>query len=244
MTEKRVAVITGASRGIGLEVAKGLAAAGLKVVLTGRDAKTVDAAVREVRDLSKNYEALGTALDVRDESSVESFARWLESHAGGRVDVLVNNAGILPDNPASGQFESASAFDAPLDRLREALETNTLAPFALIRRFAPGMRERKYGRIVNVSSGMGQLSAMDGGHPAYRISKTALNAVTRIFARELEGTGVLVNAACPGWCRTTMGGESAPRTAAEGADTIVWLATLPETGVTGGFFRDRKPIAW
>jgi NAD(P)-dependent dehydrogenase (short-subunit alcohol dehydrogenase family) len=244
VAEKRVAVVTGASRGIGLEVAKGLAAAGLKVVVTGRDAKAVDAAVAEVQRSSKGGEAVGTALDVRDDASVEAFSRWLASHAGGRVDVLVNNAGILPDNAVAGDFGSASAFEAPLARLRDAFETNTLGPFALIQRFAPGMRERKYGRIVNVSSGMGQLSAMDGGYPAYRLSKTALNAVTRIFARELEGTGVLVNAACPGWCRTAMGGESAPRTAAEGADTVVWLATLPDGGPTGGFFRDRKAIAW
>lgn len=244
MTQKRVAVVTGATRGIGLEVAKGLAAAGLTVVVTGRDAKATDAALNEVRRVAKGGDVFGTALDVRDETSIEAFERWLGSHVGGRVDVLVNNAGILPDNTSAGNFGGASAFEAPLPRLRDALETNTLAPFALIQRFAPGMRQRKYGRIVNVSSGMGQLSEMEGGHAAYRVSKTALNAVTRIFARELEGSGVLVNAACPGWCKTSMGGEAAPRTAAQGADGIVWLATLPDDGPSGGFFRDRKPLAW
>lgn len=243
MAERRVAVVTGASRGIGLEVAKGLAAAGLSVVVTGRDAKAIDRAVAETRAVATGGEIFGTALDVRDDASLEAFERWLGSHVGGRVDVLVNNAGILPDQ-SKPETESGSSLETPLSRVRDALETNTLAPFALIQRLAPAMKQRKYGRVVNVSSGMGQLSAMDGGYPAYRISKTALNAVTKILARELEGSGVLVNAACPGWCRTAMGGQGAPRTAAEGADTIVWLATLPDDGPTGGFFRDRKPMAW
>jgi len=237
MTEKRVAVVTGASRGIGLEVAKGLAAAGHTVVVTGRDAKAIDAAAQQIRAVAKGGDVFGTGLDVRDPASLEAFDRWLASHVGGRVDILVNNAGVFPS-------DGESLFEAPLAKLREALETNTLGPYALSQRLAPAMRERKFGRIVNVSSGMGQLSEMQSGNPAYRLSKTALNAITRMFAKELEGSGVLVNSACPGWCRTDMGGEKAPRSAAEGADTIVWLATLPKDGPTGGFFRHRKPISW
>jgi len=114
----------------------------------------------------------------------------------------------------------------------------------MIRTFMPLMKKRKYGRIVNVSSGMGQLSEMGGGYPAYRISKAALNALTRIVSEELKGEGILVNSACPGWVRTEMGGPQGQRTPEQGADTIIWLATLPDDGPTGGFFRDRKPIAW
>ncbi len=138
----------------------------------------------------------------------------------------------------------ASIFQADASLLRETFETNTLGPLFVAIALVPLMRRNDYGRIVNVSSGMGQLSDMDGGYPGYRISKTALNAVTVILARELEDTNIKVNAVCPGWVRTDMGGASATRSPEEGADTIVWLATLPDDGPSGGFFRDRRPIDW
>ena len=137
-----------------------------------------------------------------------------------------------------------SALRIKPDTLRRALETNTLGPYQLMQKFAPMMKKAGYGRIVNLSSGMGQLEEMNGGYPGYRISKTALNALTRIFAEELLNTGVLVNSVCPGWVKTEMGGPNADRDVEEGADTIVWLATLPDDGPTGGFFRDREPIDW
>ena len=122
------------------------------------------------------------------------------------------------------------------------LATNLIGPFLLCQTLIPLMQGR--GRVVNVSSGMGQLSEMGGGFPAYRMSKAGLNALTRIFARELEGTGVKVNAVCPGWVRTDMGGAGAARSVEEGVATTVWLATLPDDGPSGGLFRDRKPIPW
>jgi len=127
---------------------------------------------------------------------------------------------------------------------RETLETNFFGALLLIQALAPLMRKGGYGRIVNVSSGQGQLADMAAGTPAYRVSKTALNALTRTCAAELSGSGILVNSMCPGWVRSDMGGPSAPRTLAQGADTAVWLATLPADGPSGGFFRDRKPIPW
>jgi NAD(P)-dependent dehydrogenase (short-subunit alcohol dehydrogenase family) len=122
--------------------------------------------------------------------------------------------------------------------------TNVMGPTRLIQAVMPAMRKAGYGRIVNLSSGAGQLSEMGMGFPAYRMSKAALNALTRVSARELAGDGVKVNAMCPGWVRTGMGGPNAPREPKEAADTAVWLATLPDNGPTGGFFRDRQPIAW
>ena len=146
-------------------------------------------------------------------------------------DILVNNAGIMT------REDSASAIEA-------TFKTNALGPFLLCKVFVPGMVQRGFGRVVNVSSGMGQLSQMNSGYPGYRMSKTALNAVTRMFADEAQGTDILVNSVCPGWVRTDMGGANAARSIEEGADTIVWLATLPEGSPSGGFFRDRKAIAW
>ena len=134
--------------------------------------------------------------------------------------------------------------DSKLETWRETLTTNVFGPLMLIQALAPLMKKNGYGRIVNVSSGQGQLSDMGAGTPAYRVSKTALNALTRTVAAELTGSGVLVNSMCPGWVRTDMGGAGAPRSVEQGADTAVWLATLPGGGPTGGFFRDRKPIPW
>jgi NAD(P)-dependent dehydrogenase (short-subunit alcohol dehydrogenase family) len=156
------------------------------------------------------------------------------------LDCLVNNAGIFPD-PEPGS-PGTSIFDADLDTIRRGLETNALGAIRVCQALIPLMKGR--GRVVNVSSGMGQLSEMNGCCPAYRLSKTALNAVTRILADELRGTGVKVNSVCPGWVRTEMGGPDATLTVEEGARGIVWAATLPEDGPSGGFFRHGEPIAW
>lgn len=176
-------------------------------------------------------------LDVTSEQSVKTFAGWLEATCK-RCDVLVNNAGVMADPRGSRVLDSRPA------TYRETFETNLLGPLMLIQALVPLMKKGGYGRIVNLSSGQGQLSDMGAGTPAYRISKTALNALTRTCAAELSGGGILVNSVCPGWVKTDMGGPSAPRTVAQGADTAVWLATLPEGGPSGGFFRDRKPIPW
>jgi NAD(P)-dependent dehydrogenase (short-subunit alcohol dehydrogenase family) len=153
------------------------------------------------------------------------------------VDVLVNNAGVFLDRYFGG-------LNLPMQVLRDTLEVNLVGPWQLTEAVVPGMRQRGYGRIVNVSSGMGAMSEMSGGYAAYRVSKSSLNALTLILAEELRGTNVLVNAGCPGWVQTKMGGPRAPRPVEEGADTLVWLATLPDGGPTGAFFRDRRQIAW
>jgi NAD(P)-dependent dehydrogenase (short-subunit alcohol dehydrogenase family) len=176
---------------------------------------------------------------VTDEDSVQQLADFVRGRYG-RLDVLVNNAGIFPD-PAPWDG-SSSVFDADMESVKAGFETNTLGPLRLCQTLIPLMEEQ--GRVVNVSSGMGQLSEMNGCCPAYRLSKTALNAVTRIFYDELKDTGIKVNSVCPGWVRTEMGGEEAPLSIEEGAKGIVWAATLPADGPSGGFFRHGEVIPW
>jgi NAD(P)-dependent dehydrogenase (short-subunit alcohol dehydrogenase family) len=175
-------------------------------------------------------------LDVADPESVDRLSRSVEEEFG-RLDVLVNNAGITND-------EGQRGVDADLERVREALETNLLGAWRLCEAAIPFMRRHGYGRIVNISTGMAALEDMGGGSPGYRVSKTGLNALTRILASELRGSGILVNSVCPGWVQTDMGGSRAPRPVEEGAEGAVWAATLPNNGPTGGFFRDRRPVPW
>jgi NAD(P)-dependent dehydrogenase (short-subunit alcohol dehydrogenase family) len=227
----RVALVSGGNRGIGLEVCRKLADRGLAVILGSRNEES---GKKVAQNLSGSVVA--RQLDVADEDSVDRLASFVEEEFG-RLDVLVNNAGISNDHGQRGM-------DADLRRVREALEANLFGAWRLCKVAVPLMQRGGYGRIVNVSSGMGALEDMGGGSPGYRISKTALNALTRILASELRGSGILVNSVCPGWVQTDMGGSSAPRPVEEGADTLVWAATLPNNGPTGGFFRDRRPIPW
>lgn len=232
---QEIAVVTGANRGLGLEVCRQLARRGMRVILTSRDPERGREAVEKLGGEGLRLEFF--ALDVTDASGADALADQLRS-GYGRLDVLVNNAGIFAD--PSGR--EASVFAADLDTVRACCETNTLGPLRLCQALVPLMPAG--GRIVNVSSGMGQLSDMNGGYPGYRLSKTALNALTRILADELRDRGIKVNSVCPGWVRTDMGGPNATRSVAEGADTIVWAATLGGDGPSGGFFRDRQPIPW
>lgn len=234
MENGRVAVVSGANRGIGLEIVRRLAGEGLTVVLGARDGKKAQEAADGLA--SDGLDVHGRRLEVTDAASVEELAGSVEQEFG-RLDVLVNNAGVSLDGGQSG-------IEADLDLVRETLETNLLGAWRLAESAVPLMKRNGYGRIVNVSSGLGALEEMGGGVPAYRVSKTSLNALTRILAAELRGTGVLVNSVCPGWVQTGMGGSSAPRPVEEGADTPVWAATLPNNGPTGGFFRDRRQISW
>ncbi|MCM2277465.1 MAG: SDR family oxidoreductase [Oligoflexia bacterium] len=236
----RIALVTGANRGIGLEVCRQLAAKGLQVILTSRDAAKGEAAAARLRE--QGGKVRYCQLDTTDEASIQKAHRFV-SEQFGRLDVLVNNAGVFLD-PSPDEGEAALAANARIETIRKTLETNTIGPFRLCQIFASLMKKNGYGRIINLSSGMGQLSEMNGGVPAYRISKTAINAVTRIFADELQGSGVCVNSVCPGWVKTDMGGPEAELPVEEGADTIVWLATHPNPCPTGTFFRERKPIAW
>jgi NAD(P)-dependent dehydrogenase (short-subunit alcohol dehydrogenase family) len=219
-----VALVTGASRGIGAEIARQLAADHDFVVFAG---------ARDPDDVAEGERIIPIELDVTDQDEIYEALETIGSDPG-RLDALVNNAGVYGD--------PVGAADYDLERAREVLEVNTFGPWRLIEAFLPLLHRSDRPRIVNVSSGAGQLSDMNGGHAAYRVSKAALNALTRTLAWDEDD--VKVNAMCPGWVRTDMGGSSAPKSVEEGADTAVWLATLDEDGPTGGFFRNRKPIPW
>jgi NAD(P)-dependent dehydrogenase (short-subunit alcohol dehydrogenase family) len=232
MTENgRVALVSGGNRGIGLEVCRQLSERGITVVMGARDEEQGRAAAD---GLSGSVAV--RQLDVADPKSVEWMSRSIEEEFG-RLDVLVNNAGISNDDGQRG-------VDADLGRVKEALEANLFGAWRLCEIAVPLMKRNGYGRIVNVSTGLAALEDMGGGSPGYRISKTALNALTRILASELRGSGILVNAVNPGWVQTDMGGSGATRSVEEGADALVWAATLPNNGPTGGFFQDGRPIPW
>ncbi|MDM8560769.1 SDR family oxidoreductase [Candidatus Parabeggiatoa sp. HSG14] len=235
MMTQKIALVTGANRGIGLEACRQLAKLNITVILGSRDSSKGQQVSRQLE--KEGISVVYHQLDVTNEESVKQMESFVRDQYG-HLDILVNNAGIFPDNPMK------NAFDSTVDILRTAMETNLYGPFRLCQLFIPMMTKNNYGRIVNMSSGMGQLSDMNGGCPAYRTSKTALNALTRLFADELKDTNVLINSMCPGWVRTDMGGQNADRSVEEGVDTVIWLATLPNDGPSGGFFRDRQPIPW
>lgn len=223
-----VSLVTGANRGIGLEVCRQLAAAGHDVVLTARDASAAARAARAVG-------ASPLRLDVTDPASVaEAVTAVRDRH--GRLDVLVNNAATTYDT-----WQRATTADLAV--VREAAETNLYGPWLTIQRFLPLLRDSAHPRIVNVSSESGSLAGMGGGTPAYAASKVALNALTRMLAAELRSARILVNAVCPGWTDTDMGGPGG-RPVAAGAASVVWAALLPDDGPTGGFFRDGRPLPW
>jgi NAD(P)-dependent dehydrogenase (short-subunit alcohol dehydrogenase family) len=234
----RIAVVTGGNRGMGFETCRQLARLGARVVLTSRDPAKGETAARRLQDAG--LDVRDHSLDVADDASIGRLAAFVRGEFG-RLDILVNNAGIVRgrDEPRE---RAMRPFDATPAGLREVLATNLIGPFLLCQALIPLMRGS--GRVVNVSSGMGQLTDMGADFPAYRISKAGLNALTRIFGSELAGTGIKVNAACPGWVRTDMGGAGATRSVEEGVATTIWLATLPDDGPSGGLFRDRKPIPW
>jgi NAD(P)-dependent dehydrogenase (short-subunit alcohol dehydrogenase family) len=227
----RVALVSGGNRGIGLEIVRQLAERGITTILGSRDEGSGRRAAEGLRG-----DVVVQELDVSDDESVGRLASFVEGQFG-RLDILVNNAAISND-------EGQRGVDADLQRVREALETNLFGAWRLCEVAIPLMRRQGYGRIVNISTGMAVLEDMGGGSPGYRVSKTGLNALTRILASELRGTGILVNSVEPGWVQTDMGGSRAPRPVEEGAEGAVWAATLPHNGPTGGFFRDRRPIPW
>jgi NAD(P)-dependent dehydrogenase (short-subunit alcohol dehydrogenase family) len=219
-----VALVSGTSRGIGAEIARQLAADHGFVVFAG---------ARDPDDVEADDGIIPIELDVTDQEAVDAAQELIGSDPG-HLDALINNAAVYGD--------PIGAVDYDLDRAHEVFEVNTFGPWRLCQAFVPLLQRSSQPRIVNVSSGAGQLSDMNGGRAAYRLSKAALNALTRTLAS--DEPGIKVNAMCPGWVRTDMGGPSASRSVEEGADTAVWLATLPDDGPTGGFFRDRKPIPW
>ncbi|HNT26224.1 MAG TPA: SDR family oxidoreductase [Anaerolineales bacterium] len=235
----RTAIVTGANRGVGREVARQLVAQGYRVILTSRDERKGKGALSELKQqlgASSPGDLLYHQLDVTNEESIQRLYRFIHSEFTA-IDVLVNNAAILLD-----QYGRVS--QTPLDIYRTTMETNVYGPLRLCQVFLPSMLERNYGRIVNVSSGAGCIKEMVDDMTAYRLSKIALNGLTQMLADSVKGTNVLVNAACPGWVRTEMGSPNAPRSAEEGAQSVVWLATLPDGGPQGGFFRDGQLLDW
>ena len=229
-----VAIVTGASRGLGKQVAVELAGGGYRVLLGARDADRLAQTVAAIERVGG--EAACRALDQADGASVEAFAAWVKS-AAPSIDALVNCAGVSLEDEGDTSVLGASS-----ENVLGTIEINLIGPWRLARAFADSMARN--GRIVNVSSGMGALTDMGSDYFGYRASKAGLNVLTRTLAHELRSHGVMVNSVCPGWVRTDMGGRSATRSLEKGAAGIVWAATLKPGGPTGGFFRDGKAIAW
>ena len=232
MAQERVAIVTGANRGIGLEVTRQLADLGYTVVLGSRDLGKGEAAAKK---LKVGDRIMARRLDVTEQSTIDRLRDEIATTFGS-VHVLVNNAAIHYDT-----WENAA--DADLRTVQEALDTNLLGAWRMCQAFIPLLRKSKHGRIVNVSSEAGSLASMGAGAPAYAVSKVALNALTRMLAAELRRDRILINSVCPGWVATDMGGPGG-RPVREGAASIVWAVELPDGGPTGGFFRDGHPVPW
>ena len=228
---KRTVLVTGANRGIGLAIARQLAELGNSVLLGSRGLKAGEEAAKSLGRRGLDVEPV--RLDLTDAATIDAAIHDIEK-SGRQVDTLVNNAGVLHHKPLL-QLTDAEIGDS--------IAVHLTGPLRLIRSLAPTMIARGYGRIVNLSSGWASFAEGMGGPGMYGVTKAALNALTVRLAKELP-SAVKVNATCPGWVRTRMGGQDATKTPDEGADTAVWLATLPDDGPTGGFFRDRKPVAW
>lgn len=224
-----IALVTGANRGIGFEVVCQLARQGMTVILGARDLEKGKTAAEQLQ--SEGLNVLPHQLDVSSQASIDRLATQVE-----QLDILVNSAGILYDT-----WQKPSTAD--LEVVQEALETNTFGAWRMCKTFIPLIRRSQHGRIVNVSSESGSLASMGASTPAYSVSKAAMNALTQMLAAELRGTGILVNSVCPGWVATEMGGEGG-RPVEQGAAGVVWAATLPNNGPTGGFFRDGQPLPW
>lgn len=226
------AIVTGANRGIGFEVCRQLAQQGCEVLLTARDAKSGKAAAKALQ--SENLTVSFYPLDVRHDGSIYSLMAYVKDK-WGTVDILVNNAGVFLDKGTRAR----DLVGLPFDR---TFQTNVRGPMLLTQSVIPMMERQGYGRIVNISSQMASIAHMGKGSAAYRMSKTSLNAFTRIIAQEVDDKAIKINAIDPGWVQTDMGGEQAPRTPQQAAKGIVWAAMLPEDGPSGGFFHDKKPL--
>jgi NAD(P)-dependent dehydrogenase (short-subunit alcohol dehydrogenase family) len=242
MQETKVALITGAHKGIGFEIARQLAKQGVHVLIGARTQAKADSAAKQIA--AEGGRASGVALDVTSASDIETAKTMIEQRFG-KLDIVVNNAGVFLDRGVAPSELSE-------DLLRETFDVNFFGAFAVIRAMIPLLEKSTAGRVVNISSTLGSLTnAGDRSSPyygttalAYQASKAALNALTVLFAKELSGTSIKVNSACPGWVRTDMGGEAAPLSVEQGADSPRWLATLGDDGPTGGFFNSRQPVAW
>jgi len=239
MAATRTALVTGGNRGIGLEIARQLSRLGVLTAIGSRDLARGEAAAAEL--VAEGLEPVVVELDVTDDESVQAAIERIV-HLFGSVDILVNNAGLLVGSTEGAAGSSVQSVS--IDEVRSTFEANTVGPLRMIQAVLPHMIESGYGRIVNISSDLGQLAEMGGGFTAYRLSKTALNALTRTAAGDLGQGNIKINSMSPGWVKTEMGGPNALRTVEEAAETAIWLATLEDDGPSGGFFYERKPIAW
>jgi len=233
MNQEKFIIVTGATRGLGLGCVETLLQKGHRVLATGRDPAKIRANLPD----SLHKKLLVEALDVSSFESLTAFEGRL-AELTDKVDVLVNNAGIFVDD------RSEAPLATPVEDFEKTLRTNLMGPYRLSQIVIPHLKRAGGGRIVNVSSGMGQLAQMGTASPAYRISKTALNGLTATLAASLRSENILVNSVCPGWVKTDMGGAGASRTLSQGVDSILWAVEIPANGPTGGFFRDGKPLEW
>ncbi|MES9877757.1 MAG: SDR family oxidoreductase [Candidatus Sedimenticola sp. PURPLELP] len=234
----KTALVTGANRGLGLETSRQLAQQGFRVLLSARNEETGSQAAQALADDGLDVTYL--PLDVSSDASILSAAATLSAQGTG-IDVLINNAGVLLDPHTGWGDPGASILNVDRETMRETMEVNVYGPIRLVQSLLPLMN--KEARIINISSGMGQLSEMGGLFPAYRISKTALNAVTKILTEELKPKNISINSVCPGWVRTDMGGPDASLSIAEGVETTVWLATIAHSP-NGGFYRNKQALEW
>jgi len=229
----KVALVTGANKGIGYEIARQLGERGFHVFVGARNADAGKQAAATLRKGGASVEFV--EIDVSDRANTQATAKAVAAKTN-HLDVLVNNAGVMEDEGSITEVDDGT--------LLRTLTTNTLGPLRVTQAFLPLLMKSPRASVVNMSSGLGQLSDMGDTHPAYSISKTALNAITRQFAAALRDKGVTVNSVCPGWVKTDMGGPNAPRTVQQGAETVTWLATDAPRTITGRFLRDRQLIPW
>ena len=240
--DKRVALVSGANRGLGFAISQGLAEHEITVIVGARNSRKGAQACSRLK--RKGLDVHVELLDVASKKSIESAVEHIEARFG-RLDILINNAGVMIDS-------EESVLNVSWQTIHKTLQTNVMGPLRLCKSCIPLMKAGGYGRIVNLASSLGSLNEMADPDspaalvhtPAYRLSKTALNCITVLIAQEVRDDNILVNSACPGWVRTALGGNEAPLTPQQGADTPIWLAMLPDGGPTGGFFRERRPIPW
>ena len=228
--QQKQALVTGGNRGIGFAIAQGLLTKGYKVILTSRSLNSAKQAAKNL-----NGPVIPLALDVSDDSSIKQAVQTLKSQGINHLDVLINNAGVYPDN-------SVDILTISRELLDSAMNTNTFGVVCMVQTFLPLLEAAENARIINVSSGMGALDGLTTTAPSYCLSKLALNGATIMLAQLLRSKNIVVNAMCPGWVRTDMGGSSAPRSPEQGADTAIWLATEASGKGSGKFWRDRNII--
>lgn len=232
--DKKIAAVTGGNRGIGFQICRDIANKDLKVLLTARNSEKGAESAKILQD--EGLDVTFYELDVSSAESIDNFASRVTKEFS-RIDVLVNNAAIIPDARSSG-------LSVEIQELQVSLETNVYGIIQLSQKIIPLMIKNNYGRIINLSSGMGQFADMGSGYLAYRISKTAVNTITKVLANETDSYNIQINSVDPGWVKTEMGGAGASLSVEEGADTIVWLSTRPDNSPTGMFYKKREIISW